>query len=281
MAPMPEGSRAGYHAMWNRAAITAERAQAAAAQARQILTQKYRYRAVEALTGVPAPMVAVLHTRESSRSFSRHLHNGDSLSGRTRRVPAGRPKAGKPPFTFEQSAQDALTMPPHALDKVKRWSCERILYECERYNGWGYLGRTNSPYLWSWTTEYKGGKYIRDHVFDPKAWDPQPGCAALLKALAQIDPDTARLLTTREPTAPADVLKRDTRRERKTVNAGAGGAVIGSGAEAAKKAGTVQPTQPVVHHYVTYSLIGVGVAMALVGAVLVARKTRLIKAKWG
>src|SRR6516225_9299775 len=54
-------------------------------------------------------------------------------------------------------------------------------------DGWGYLKRGNSPYLWSWTSEYHGGKYVRDGVYDANHWDAQAGCVALLKALAALE----------------------------------------------------------------------------------------------
>ena len=54
--------------------------------------------------------IAGLHLLESSYNFDRHLHNGDSLSGRTHRVPAHRPETGSPAFWGEASAKDALTV---------------------------------------------------------------------------------------------------------------------------------------------------------------------------
>jgi lysozyme family protein len=68
---------------------------------------------------VPWELIAALHEREAGGSFKGHLHNGDPLTGRTYHVPAGRPAKGSPPFTWEASAIDALTMAPHSLDQVK------------------------------------------------------------------------------------------------------------------------------------------------------------------
>jgi hypothetical protein len=90
-------------------------------------------------------------------------------------------------------------MPPHGLDKVPAWTLERILYEIEKYNGWGYLGKCNSPYLWSWTNQYSGGKYVADHVFSRTAFDVQAGCVAILKALAEFDADVAARLAGQGP----------------------------------------------------------------------------------
>jgi len=192
MAPTPEQTELGYHRMWDRAQIAAAKLEGARRIARAIIANRARYEAVEQATGVPWFMIGPIHARESDMDFSTHLHNGDSLKARTRHVPAGRPKRGNPPFPWDASAIDALALPPHELHKVKLWSVERILYETEKYNGWGYLKKGNSPYLWSWTSEYHGGKYVRDGVYDPSHWDEQAGCVALLKALAAVEPKRAR-----------------------------------------------------------------------------------------
>jgi hypothetical protein len=75
------------------------------------LRTQSRYETVQAMrsNGVPAPIIFCLHYRESSNSFRAHLHEGSSLLHRTRYVPKGRllpPK--EPPFTWEESAEDAI-----------------------------------------------------------------------------------------------------------------------------------------------------------------------------
>ncbi|MDH3442074.1 MAG: hypothetical protein OEM63_15045, partial [Gammaproteobacteria bacterium] len=102
----------------------------------RILADKNRYETVQRKLGIPWFFVAVIHNMESGGRFDRHLHNGDPLTKRTRQVPAGRPLDGEPPFTWEASATDALLM--KRLDQIDAWSLSRILYELERYNGWGY-----------------------------------------------------------------------------------------------------------------------------------------------
>lgn len=197
--PTPAETSAAFARMWDRVQIDANRRADAAALARRIIANKPQYAAVQAATGVPWPVIGVIHNRESGLSFKGHLHNGDSLNGYTRRVPSGRPRLGHgPPFTWAESAIDALTMPPHQLNTIGRWTVERILHECEKYNGWGYRGKGNSPYLWSWTSEYRGGKYVRDHVYDPNVRDAQAGCVAILKALAEIDTEAAQCLCDRD-----------------------------------------------------------------------------------
>ena len=85
---------------------------------------------------------------ESSLNFKRHLHNGDPLTARTVHVPSGRPRQGDPPFTWEQSAADALTL--RNLGPRTDWSLSGTLYALEGYNGWGYRRyhpEVFSPYL--------------------------------------------------------------------------------------------------------------------------------------
>lgn len=125
-------------------------------------------------------VVACVHYCEASLSFSRHLHNGDPLTARTVRVPVNRPPLGEPPFTWEQSARDALSdrKPPEAPG-LGAW-----LDWLERYNGLGYRRRgIPSPYVWACTDAYRSGLYVADGRFDANAVDTSPGCAAVLKAL--------------------------------------------------------------------------------------------------
>lgn len=148
----------------------------------KIYSKKARYQVVESATGVPWYVIAAIHYRESSCSFTRHQHNGDPLTARTVHVPAGRPKTGNPPFTWEQSAIDALKM--QGLHKVTDWSMGNTLDLLEKYNGLGYKKKgLPSPYIWSWTNNYKSGKYVADGKFDPNAIDGQCGVAVILKAL--------------------------------------------------------------------------------------------------
>jgi hypothetical protein len=86
--------------------------------------------------------------------------------------------------TTSESAIDALTLEGFA--EVKLWSIERIAYQLEAYNGWGYRSRNtgvNSPYLWRATNQYQKGKFVRDGVFDPNAVSGQIGAMALLRRL--------------------------------------------------------------------------------------------------
>jgi lysozyme family protein len=183
-----EDASRGYGNMWRAAEIRPARRAAALALAKRALANRARYEAAAAACpGMPWWWVACAHSLESGMSWTRHLHNGDPLTARTVHVPAGRPAAGRPPFTWEASARDALTMPPHSLHRVPAWTIERALYELERYNGFGYVKkRVNSPYLWSFTTLYASGKYVADGRYDPAAVSQQCGAVAIMKALDEL-----------------------------------------------------------------------------------------------
>lgn len=179
--------RRGYGNMWGRAQVRGERRAATVALAKRITANKSRYAAAAAISpGMPWWWVGAVHSLEAGLSWSTHLHNGDPLSRRTTHVPAGRPAGGSPPFTWEASACDALTL--HALEKVPSWEIERCLYEWERYNGFGYIARrVNSPYLWSFTNQYERGKYVVDGRFDVNAVSQQCGCVAIAKVIGELE----------------------------------------------------------------------------------------------
>lgn len=147
---------------------------------------RHRYEDISERLGgrIPWQFIAAIHNLESGMNFHKHLHNGDSLNARTKRVPRGRPKTGNPPFTWEESAVDALKM--KGLDKIENWSWERMCYELERYNGFGYRlyhPDTLSPYLWSGTNLYHRGKYVADGKWSSSAVSKQAGAIGILKLL--------------------------------------------------------------------------------------------------
>lgn len=157
--------------------------------AERILAHKAKYQEVSNLTHVPWFWIGAIHNMESSCDWKSHLHNGDSLNNKTYHVPVGRPIKGSPPFTWVESAEDALEM--KSLHKVKDWPIERLLMEAERYNGWGYRmhhGDTLSPYVWSGTQHYTKGKYIADGQWSSSAVSQQVGVAAIIKRLSELDP---------------------------------------------------------------------------------------------
>jgi lysozyme family protein len=151
-----------------------------------IEANRQRYDSVEKNVGVPWYCIAVIHSMEASLRFDRHLHNGDPLTVRTVNVPSGRPKIGSPPFTWEESATDALAY--DRLDKWEDWSLPGILYKLEGYNGWGYRlyhPHVLSPYLWSYSDHYRSGKYIADGRWSDTAVSKQAGAAVILRRMAE------------------------------------------------------------------------------------------------
>lgn len=145
-----------------------------------------RYESVAASVGVPWYVIAAIHNLESSQRFDRHLHNGDKLNKRTVHVPAGRPANGEPPFTWEESAIDALKL--RKLDRVSQWTLARTLFELEGYNGWGYRKfhpEIKSPYLWGFSNHYSKGKYVADGTWSETAKSKQCGAVVLIRRLEQ------------------------------------------------------------------------------------------------
>lgn len=136
-------------------------------------------------SSVPWYFIACVHYMECNFSFKHHLHNGDPLTGYTVHVPANRPKVGHaPPFTFEESAVDAIKLMKY--DQVTNWSLSFILLKLEGYNGFGYNRKgIHTPYLWSYSNHYTKGKYVKDGVYDADAVSSQLGAAVILKRMEQ------------------------------------------------------------------------------------------------
>ena len=162
----------------------------------RIVANKPLYQKVSRKVKAPWFFVAAIHNMESSLRLDRHLHNGDPLTARTQHVPAGRPEDGNPPFTWEASAADALAL--RKIDRVDDWSLDRILYELEGYNGWGYRkfhAHVKSPYLWSFSNHYARGKYVADGTWSDTAVSRQCG----LEQRDEIGALTGRIAANRIP----------------------------------------------------------------------------------
>ena len=178
--------RAGYEQLFNTCAIKPARFAEIDNIADEITANQARYEGIGDPLNIPWYFIGILHALECNLDFERHLHNGDPLSARTVRVPAGQPKKGSPPFSFEDSAKDALLL--KGFDLVTEWTVPGILFLFERYNGFGYRKKTiaiPSPYLWSFTNHYTKGKFVGDHKFDPDTVSKQPGTATILRRLAE------------------------------------------------------------------------------------------------
>lgn len=142
-----------------------------------------RYEKVGTSAGkTPWWFIAIVHQLEGSSDFSTHLHNGDPLTRRTVLVPAGRPVAGEPPFTWEESAVDALQL--QRLDVQDDWSLAGAAFAFEEYNGFGYRNRgVVSPYLAAQTNLWSKGKFVADGRYDPLAGSSQIGALAFLRRM--------------------------------------------------------------------------------------------------
>lgn len=148
---------------------------------------KQRYVSVTAKLNIKCPWYAlgIVHYMEGGCNFSKHIHNGDSLTARTWQVPAGRPLAAPKfgsSYTWEESAEDWFKL--KNWHKWQDWGVADILYRLEANNGMGYRKRSEAtPYLWSFTNHYEKGKFVADGKYDEDAVSKQVGAAILLKEL--------------------------------------------------------------------------------------------------
>jgi lysozyme family protein len=200
-------------ARWGKAVVSPGRHDGLEKIARVLIANKERYQRVQTGCGVPWWFVAVVHIREADGSFKAQLSQGDPLGQVSVHVPAGRgPFLDHPGATWsawERGCFDALIdCAPHAANNPDRSLAGWLLY-LELYNGLGYAGMGKpSPYLWSGTDQYVSGKYVRDHDYEADVVDTQPGCAALLKVMLELDPTTMAesfAVTAAKPAAPAVV----------------------------------------------------------------------------
>ena len=174
--------REEYRQRFDSAKVSPSRQEVVAQSVRKILSNRARYERITKSMTMPWYFLAIIHGLEADFRFDLHLHNGDPLTGRTVRGPAGRPAQGAPPFSWEESALDAIAV--NRYDKWNDWSIAGMLVVWERYNGLGYRQYgVNSPYVWACTDLYAKGRYIADGRYDAKAESRQCGAVAILKGL--------------------------------------------------------------------------------------------------
>ena len=191
-----------YRDLWKTCEIRPTHAREVDQLVDRIVANKQRYKKAGGAHGVPWHVVGVIHMLEGSGNFHTHLHNGDPLTARTVNVPAGRPRAGRPPFTWEASAADALVF--DGLSRWTNWSVPGTLFVLERFNGFGYRRHDiaiPSPYLWSFSNHYTRGKFIRDRVFSPTAVSRQCGAAVLLRRM--VERKLTKIQPAQAPAVPA------------------------------------------------------------------------------
>lgn len=173
-----------YSSLWSEMAIRNNKVDDADKIVSRIVENKETYKSVESSSGVPWYVIAIIHSLEASGNFNSHLHNGDPLTAKTVHVPSGRPLSGQPPFSWEESALDALQY--DGLTNITDWSIEHIAYIFERFNGWGYRKyhpEVKSPYLWSFSNHYIKGKYVADGKWSPTAVSKQCGAMVIVRRL--------------------------------------------------------------------------------------------------
>lgn len=180
--PLTTSMRDDYESRFASCAVRPERKRETEAVITRILKFRDRYAQVAEATGVPWFLVGVIHNMECGGRFDCHLHNGDPLTARTVQVPAGQPRTGAPPFTWEESAVDALMY--QGFDVWQDWSVGGMLYKLEAYNGFGYRRRdVASPYLWGGSQHYVCGKYVKDGAYSATAVSQQIGVAVLIRRM--------------------------------------------------------------------------------------------------
>ena len=144
-----------------------------------------RYEKVAGEVCAPWYFIGIIHAMEAGFNFRGHLHNGDSLKARTVNIPRGLPKTWNPPNSWEESAVDAIQH--DRLSGLEDWDLASMLYRWESYNG--FRSRTehniNTPYLWSFSTHYTKGKFVRDNVWSDAAVSKQCGAAVMLHVLVE------------------------------------------------------------------------------------------------
>ena len=189
--PSFQSLKEGYERNWTSLQIRPGDLDKARREATRLLQGKATYQQIQAVTNVPWPFIGLCHYRESNFKFDTYLGNGQSLDQVTTIVPKGRgPFTG--PNAFVDGAVDALRI--QGLLGASDWSIPRMLFRLEGFNGFGYHNKgVNSPYLYGGSNLYgppeaRGGKFVRDHVFDPNVVDVQLGTAVILKALLELDP---------------------------------------------------------------------------------------------
>jgi lysozyme family protein len=150
------------------------------------------------IRAVPWWFIAIVSEREygGPPHWDRQLGQGDPLHEKSVNVPEGmgpyldHPGDSTPGHdAWTRCCVDVLINSAPFAARWTDWSIGGILTLFEEYNGIGYANRgIASPYVWSGTDQYDFGKFVRDHIFDPKKADVQEGCAPLLAVMMAVDP---------------------------------------------------------------------------------------------
>ena len=134
-----------------------------------------RYKSAEILTGVDWRIIGAIHNMEASGNFDCQILNGEKWWKRTKLVP----KKKGPWTSWEDSCIDAF-----GYHKLSSNNIGDVLKFGEKFNGLGYIRKgINSPYIWSYSSHYTKGKYVRDGYYSSTAVSKQVGMAPILKGL--------------------------------------------------------------------------------------------------
>lgn len=175
-------NRANVLKLWQGAKVTPAQQAMFNNQANLAMAYKQNfYDPVVAKLGVPWYLVAMFDMREESFNHNGYLGNGDPLHHKTVHVPAGR----GPFANWYDGAIDALQYDKvtPAFGQGDHWDIVTVLIAGEKYNGIGYEGWINDPYIWAGTNQQQRGKFDADGHRNSTVWDTQPGCAGLLLTL--------------------------------------------------------------------------------------------------
>jgi lysozyme family protein len=155
---------------------------------------KADYEKVAAQSDLPPELIAALHWRESTGNFHTYLAQGDPLGKKATHVPTNQPIRSD----WSLAAEDALGAKDKHLTQTRldlhknTTDLAAIASYAEAYNGLGYSNKGKvSPYVWSGTDAYTGGKFVRDHQYDPRVKDAQLGVMPMFEALKQQEQEAA------------------------------------------------------------------------------------------
>lgn len=188
-----------YKKVWDTMSIRPDREAMVKREGQTAVNNRAQYETISKATGVPWYVIAAVHFRECSYNFKQNIANGDPLTRRTVRVPAGRIPNVPPPYTFDQAAIDALQKDNRF--KGVNWNDPvDMMWFFESYNGLGYLfkGRP-SPYLLAGTQHYDGGMYVRDGVYSATTRDPRIGTMAIVFYCLKAGGSGATMTPTTQP----------------------------------------------------------------------------------
>lgn len=191
-APKLAERRPYYQQKWSTMAFRQGIDRMADKVALRLLSHLDEYKKIAAECNVPTAFIMITHERESGGNWDTYLGNGDPLFDKKGKpIKSVHVPADRGPFKdFRAGALDAIKYQGYDKIGLERWDEALLFYLTEAFNGWGYYFKgLASPYLWGGTNHQVLGKYTSDNHFDPNAWDPQLGAAAVYAKLIQHAPE--------------------------------------------------------------------------------------------